>query len=131
MSNDTIIPLVIIAVVIIVLAVFFTLVPVAIWISALASGVRINIFRLISMRLRRITPQRVVNPLIKAHLAGQDVTLQQLENHYLEGGNLSNVVNALIAADRADIDLSFERAAAMDLEGRDVLEVVRQKVHEV
>ncbi|MBU7593633.1 flotillin-like protein FloA [Metabacillus halosaccharovorans] len=111
------------------LGVFFTFVPIALWISALAAGVRISIFTLIGMRLRRVIPSRVVNPLIKAHKAGLGVTTNQLESHYLAGGNVDRVVNALIAAERANIDLTFERAAAIDLAGRDVLEAVQMSVN--
>ncbi len=114
---------------IILLAVFFTFVPVTLWISALAAGVRISIFTLIGMRLRRVIPSRVVNPLIKAHKAGLDVGINQLESHYLAGGNVDRVVNALIAAHRASIELTFERAAAIDLAGRDVLEAVQMSVN--
>ena len=113
----------------IVLAVFFTFVPVALWISALAAGVRVSIFTLIGMRLRRVIPSRIVNPLIKAHKAGLPVTINQLESHYLAGGNVDRVVNALIAAHRANIELSFERCAAIDLAGRDVLEAVQMSVN--
>ena len=113
----------------IVIAVFFTFVPVALWISALAAGVRVSIFTLIGMRLRRVIPSRIVNPLIKAHKAGLPVTINQLESHYLAGGNVDRVVNALIAAHRANIELSFERCAAIDLAGRDVLEAVQMSVN--
>ncbi len=113
----------------IVISVFFTFVPVALWISALAAGVKVSIFTLIGMRLRRVIPSRIVNPLIKAHKAGIDVTINQLESHYLAGGNVDRVVNALIAAHRANIELSFERAAAIDLAGRDVLEAVQMSVN--
>lgn len=114
---------------IIVLAIFFTLVPVTLWISALAAGVRVSILTLIGMRLRRVIPNRIVIPLIKAHKAGLNVEISQLESHYLAGGNVDRVVNALIAAHRANIDLSFERAAAIDLAGRDVLEAVQMSVN--
>ncbi|AHN22536.1 UPF0365 family protein [Lysinibacillus sphaericus] len=113
----------------IVVAVFFTFVPVALWISALAAGVRVSIFTLIGMRLRRVIPSRIVNPLIKAHKAGLPVTINQLESHYLAGGNVDRVVNALIAAHRANIELTFERCAAIDLAGRDVLEAVQMSVN--
>ena len=113
----------------IVLAVFFTFVPVALWISALAAGVRVSIFTLVGMRLRRVIPSRIVNPLIKAHKAGLEVSINQLESHYLAGGNVDRVVNALIAAHRANIELTFERAAAIDLAGRDVLEAVQMSVN--
>ncbi|MGN7476626.1 flotillin-like protein FloA [Solibacillus silvestris] len=113
----------------IILAVFFTFVPVALWISALAAGVRVSIFTLVGMRLRRVIPSRIVNPLIKAHKAGLDVSINQLESHYLAGGNVDRVVNALIAAHRANIELTFERAAAIDLAGRDVLEAVQMSVN--
>ena len=122
--------IVIIVLAFIVLAVFFTFFPIALWISALAAGVKISIFTLVGMRLRRVIPSRIVNPLIKAHKAGLDaVTINQLESHYLAGGNVDRVVNALIAAHRANIDLTFERAAAIDLAGRDVLEAVQMSVN--
>nr|WP_295969475.1 flotillin-like protein FloA [uncultured Bacillus sp.] len=113
----------------ILLAVLFTFVPVMLWISALAAGVKVSIFTLIGMRLRRVIPSRVINPLIKAHKAGIDVATNQLESHYLAGGNVDRVVNALIAAHRANIELTFERCAAIDLAGRDVLEAVQMSVN--
>ncbi|MGX1431301.1 uncharacterized protein YqfA (UPF0365 family) [Cytobacillus horneckiae] len=120
---------VIVILAIIALAVLFTFVPVMLWISALAAGVKVSIFTLIGMRLRRVIPSRVINPLIKAHKAGLDVTTNQLESHYLAGGNVDRVVNALIAAHRANMELSFERSAAIDLAGRDVLEAVQMSVN--
>ncbi len=119
----------IIIAVVILLIVFFSFVPVGLWISALASGVKIRIFTLIGMRIRRIVPARLVNPLIKATKAGLEININKLEAHYLAGGNVDNVINALIAAQRADINLEFERAAAIDLAGRNVLESVRISVN--
>ncbi len=121
--------IVIIGLIVIGLAVLFTFVPVMLWISALAAGVRVGIFTLVGMRLRRVIPNRVVNPLIKAVKAGLGLSTNQLESHYLAGGNVDRVVNALIAAHRANIELSFERAAAIDLAGRDVLEAVQMSVN--
>ncbi|MCP3772010.1 flotillin-like protein FloA [Paenibacillus sp. MZ04-78.2] len=117
------------AVVIIALSIFFTFVPVMLWISALASGVRVGIITLVAMRLRRVIPSRIVNPMIKATKAGLDLTINQLESHFLAGGNVDRVVNALIAAHRANIHLEFERAAAIDLAGRDVLQAVQMSVN--
>ncbi|MBP1930526.1 flotillin-like protein FloA [Ammoniphilus resinae] len=118
-----------VALAVIVISVFFTFVPVMLWISAIASGVSIGIFTLVGMRLRRVIPSRIVNPLIKARKAGLEVTSNQLESHYLAGGNVDRVIDALIAAERANIDLLFERAAAIDLAGRDVLEAVQMSVN--
>lgn len=129
LDAGTIFVLVAVVLGIILLAILFTFVPVMLWISALAAGVRVSIFTLIGMRLRRVIPSRVINPLIKAHKAGLDVSTNQLESHYLAGGNVDRVVNALIAAHRANIDLSFERSAAIDLAGRDVLEAVQMSVN--
>src|SRR5690625_1093997 len=108
-------PIIIIAVILIALAILFTFVPVMLWISALAAGVKVGLFTLVGMRLRRVVPNRVINPLIKAHKAGLTVKTSQLESHYLAGGNVDRVVNALIAAHRANISLPFERGAAIDL----------------
>ncbi|MCX7970761.1 MAG: flotillin-like protein FloA [Negativicutes bacterium] len=111
------------------LSVFLHFVPVGLWISALAAGVNINIFTLIGMRLRRVPPSKIVLPLIKANKAGLPLAVNQLEAHYLAGGNVDRVVDALIAAQRAQIPLAFERAAAIDLAGRDVLEAVQMSVN--
>lgn len=107
----------------------FSFIPVGLWISALAAGVRVGIFTLIGMRLRRVPPAKIVNPLIKADKAGINVSGNQLEAHYLAGGNVDKVVDALIAAERANIPLPFERAAAIDLAGRNVLEAVQMSVN--
>ena len=120
---------IIVAVLIIILAVvFFTVIPVGMWISAVASGVKISIFSLVGMKIRRVKPVKIVSPLIKATKAGIKVTTNQLEAHYLAGGNVDSVVNALIAAERASMDLSFEQASAIDLAGRDVFEAVTMSV---
>lgn len=129
MTPDQFLFIIAIALGLVLLAVFFSFVPVMLWISALASGVPISIFTLIGMRLRRVIPSRVINPLIKAKKAGLDVTTNQLESHYLAGGNVDRVVNALIAAQRANINLTFERCAAIDLAGRNVLEAVQMSVN--
>lgn len=117
------------ALVIIGLAVFFSFFPFMLWISAQASGVRVGIFTLVAMRLRRVVPSRIVNPQIKSSKAGLGLNINQLESHFLAGGNVDRVVNALIAAERANIELGFERAAAIDLAGRDVLQAVQMSVN--
>ncbi len=129
LDSSTIATLVIVGIVIIFLLILLSFVPVMLWISAFASGAHVSIGTLIGMRLRRVIPGRVVNPLIKAKKAGLDVNINQLESHYLAGGNVDRVVNALIAAHRANIDLTFERAAAIDLAGRDVLQAVQMSVN--
>ncbi|WML59692.1 flotillin-like protein FloA [Neobacillus sp. PS2-9] len=128
-GSGTIFIIAVVIIALIFLGILLSFVPVMLWISALAAGVRISIFTLVGMRLRRVTPSRVVNPLIKAHKAGLNVSTNQLESHYLAGGNVDRVVNALIAAHRANIELSFERCAAIDLAGRDVLEAVQMSVN--
>lgn len=118
-----------IAVIFIALTIVLSFVPLGLWISALAAGVKIGIFNLVGMRLRRVPPNKIVNPLIKAVKAGLEVGVNKLEAHYLAGGNVDRVINALIAAQRAEIPLSFERAAAIDLAGRNVLEAVQMSVN--
>ncbi|TFE01109.1 flotillin-like protein FloA [Jeotgalibacillus salarius] len=129
MGTEAITLIIVVVAAVIALSVLFTFVPVALWISALAAGVKVSIFTLIGMRLRRVIPSRVINPMIKAHKAGVDVSINQLESHYLAGGNVDRVVNALIAAQRANIELAFERCAAIDLAGRDVLQAVQMSVN--
>ncbi len=124
------IPLIaVLAVVILILTVFFSVVPVTLWISARASGVKIRLWSLMAMRFRRVVPSRVINPLIQATKAGLDVSVNKMEAHYLAGGNLNRVITALIAAQGASIPLKFEQAAAIDLAGRDVHQAVQMSVN--
>ncbi len=122
-------PVIIVAILVIVLLIVFcTIIPVGMWISAVASGVKISVFSLVGMKLRRVRPAFIVRPMIKATKAGIGVTSNQLEAHLLAGGDVDSVVNALIAAERAGMDLSFEQASAIDLAGRDVFEAVTMSV---
>jgi len=109
---------------------FLYFVPVNLWVTALFSGVRVNLFSdLVGMRLRRVPPIRIVRPLITAHKAGIFVDISHLEAHFLAGGHVEQVINALISADKANINLSFEQATAIDLAGRDVFEAVQVSVN--
>lgn len=111
------------------LGIFLHFVPIGLWISALAADVHVGIFTLVGMRMRRVPPSKIVLPLIKANKAGLNVNVNQLEAHYLAGGNVDKLVDALIASQRAEMTLPFERAAAIDLAGRDVLEAVQMSVN--
>ena len=121
----------VVAIVAAVFFIFFILyfVPIGLFISALASGVRITIIGLIAMRLRKVPPSFIVNAMITASKAGIPVEQDFLEAHYLAGGNVIKVVNALVSADKANIDLTFKDATAIDLAGRDVLEAVQLSVN--
>lgn len=124
-----IVPIVVAVLILILLSIFLTLVPVGLWITAYFSGVKIKMATLIGMRLRRVAPSLIVNPMIKATKAGLEINIDELEAHFLAGGNVNTLVDALIAAQRANIPLEFERAAAIDLAGRNVLEAVQVSVN--
>ncbi len=124
-----IVPIAIATLIVILLSLFFTLVPVGLWVTAYFSGVKIKMATLIGMRLRRVAPSIIVNPMIKATKAGLSIVIDELEAHFLAGGNVNTLVDALIAAQRANIPLEFERAAAFDLAGRNVLEAVQVSVN--
>lgn len=113
---------------IVLIGIFLSFVPLGLWISAISAGVKVSIFSLVGMRLRRVRADKIIRPLIKAQKAGMNVNANQLESHLLSGGRVDNVVDALIAAHRANLDLSFERAAAIDLAGRNVFEAVKMSV---
>jgi len=124
------VPLIILAgAVILFFIILFSIIPIGLWISAIAAGVKVSLTSLVAMRLRRVPPHKIILPLIKADKAGIEVNQNQLEAHYLAGGNVDRVVDALIAADKARIALPFDRAAAIDLAGRDVLDAVRVSVN--
>jgi uncharacterized protein YqfA (UPF0365 family) len=118
--------LILLAVVVLSFILYF--IPVQLWIAAWSSGAPVGIFTLIAMRLRRVPPAVVITSRISAVKAGLDLALNDLEAHYLAGGNVGKTVNALISADKAGIPMTFKRAAAIDLAGRDVLEAVKMSV---
>ena len=117
-----------IIIIVIFLIIFFRFFPLGLWITALFSGVRISIITLLTMRLRRVNPSLIVLNQIKLWKAGLKINSNELEAHYLAGGNPTAVADALIAADKASLDLSFERAAAIDLAGRDLVDAIRTSV---
>ncbi len=121
--------IIIVMAIVVLLSISLSIIPIGLWISALAAGVKTSIFTLIGMRFRRVIPVHVVKPLIKATKAGLSLDANKLEGHTLAGGNVNRVVDALIAAQRADIPLAFERASAIDLAGRDVLKAVQMSVN--
>ncbi len=115
--------------VIILFFLFVWVIPVRLLVAAWSSGAWVGPGELIGMRLRRVSPGKVVNPRIAAVKAGLDLPTNTLESHYLAGGNVERVVNALISADKVGITLDFQQAAAIDLAGRDVLEAVQTSVN--
>ncbi len=114
---------------IIFLFIFLYFVPVNLWITAVFSNVKVGLFELIGMRIRKVPPSIIVNSLITAVKAGLDLTTSELETHYLAGGNVPTVIRALISAEKANISLGFKQATAIDLAGRDVLEAVQMSVN--
>jgi uncharacterized protein YqfA (UPF0365 family) len=121
--------LIVVIAVVFFLSILFSLVPLGLWISAGAAGVKVGLINLVGMRLRRVVPARIIKPKIKATKAGLEVSINELESHYLAGGNVDRVIDALIAAGKAEIPLSFKNAAGIDLAGRNVLEAVKMSVN--
>ena len=125
------ITIIIVAVIILIaLCIFFYYVPFFLWISARVSGVKISLIQLFLMRIRKVPANIIVRAMIEAHKAGlSDVTRDDLEAHYLAGGNVEKVVHALVSAAKANIDLGFKMATAIDLAGRDVFQAVQMSVN--
>ncbi|MBN2853487.1 MAG: flotillin-like protein FloA [Clostridia bacterium] len=114
---------------VILISIIASFVPIGLWISAGAAGVKVGLITLIGMRLRRVSPARIIKPKIKAAKAGLDVSINELESHFLAGGNVDRVIDALIAAQKAEIPLNYKRATGIDLAGRNVLEAVKMSVN--
>jgi uncharacterized protein YqfA (UPF0365 family) len=121
--------IVVIIVAVVALMIIARFIPIGLWITAFASGVRLSFLNLFGMRFRRVDPRQIVLPLIAATKAGLELDVDKLEGHYLAGGNVGRVVAALISADKANIELPFQQAAAIDLAGRDVKEAVETSVN--
>ena len=116
-------------VIILIILLFFIGSYISLWIQALVSGAHVGLLNIVFMRFRKVPPKLIVESKIMAVKAGIDISTDDLESHYLAGGNVGRVVQSLIAADKANIDLKFNRAVAIDLAGRDVLEAVQMSVN--
>jgi len=128
--DSTLINFIIIAIVALaVISLFLRFIPVGLWVTAYFSGVSVGLFTLVGMRFRRVNPQDIIRPQIKATKAGLSLNIDDLEAHHLAGGNINDVIDALIASERANIELPFEQAAAIDLAGRNVFEAVQVSVN--
>jgi uncharacterized protein YqfA (UPF0365 family) len=128
MTNGLVIVLVIVALIVLVLvavvANFLML-----WLQALTSGSHVSFWALIGMKIRKVYPRIIVLTRIQSVKAGLDISTDELETHYLSGGQPRNVVNAMIAAHRAGINLPWDTACAIDLAGRDILDAVNTSVN--
>lgn len=128
--DTNLVPTIIIGILILsIISLFFRFIPIGLWITAYFSGVKVGLFTLVGMRFRRVNPQEIIRPQIKATKAGLDLSINELEAHLLAGGNVNDVIDALIASERAEIALTFEKAAAIDLAGRSVFEAVQVSVN--
>ena len=125
---DTLNPIFLVFGAIIIFFIFLYFIPVNLWITAIFSGVRVGLFELVFMRIRKVPPGLIVRALITATKAGLKITSTDLETHYLAGGDVINVINAMISAEKANIVLDFKQATAIDLAGRDVLDAVKMSV---
>jgi uncharacterized protein YqfA (UPF0365 family) len=121
--------LMLLLVVIIIVMFFFVASSLSLWVQALVSGAKVGLFNIVFMKFRKVPPKLIVKAKIMAVKAGIAITTDELESHFLAGGDVMRVVQALIAADKANIDLKFKRAAAIDLAGRNVLEAVQMSVN--
>jgi uncharacterized protein YqfA (UPF0365 family) len=99
------------------------------YVRALVSGASVSLLDLIGMRLRKVTAVGIVNSRIQASRAGINVSTQEMESHYLAGGDVQRVINAMIAANKANIELTWKTATAIDLAGRDILDAVQTSVN--
>lgn len=119
----------VILVIVAIVLLFFIGSSISLWVQSLVSGARVGIFNIVFMRFRKVPPKLIVTSKIMAVKAGLEISTNDLESHFLAGGNVSRVVQALIAADKANMNLLFNRSAAIDLAGRDVLEAVQMSVN--
>lgn len=100
------------------------------WLQAFLSKTRVNLFAIVAMRFRKVNSTVIVFNLIRLVKAGiTGITTDDLESHYLAGGNVGNVVSAIIAANKARIELDWGVATAIDLAGRDILDAVNTSVN--
>ena len=78
---------------VLILVVLNYFVPLGLWLTAYFSDVPVSLATMIGMRLRKVPPSGIINPLINATKAGLDLKVGEMEAHFLAGGNVDRVVN--------------------------------------
>lgn len=114
--------------IILIVVIIFAIVPVNVWTKSLLSNAYIPARKLVGMKLRNVDVSLIVGCYINAKKAGVNISIQDLETHYMAGGNIERVVEALIVAHGAKINLSVDNAKAIDLANRDILLAVQNCV---
>lgn len=129
MSTGAMVTLIVLgAVLVATIVVILCVVPLRLWFRALVSGSHVSMSRLIGMKVRKVKMNDIVLSYISARKAGLKIDIDELETHYMAGGNVDRVVKAMISAHSANIDINIQTAKAIDLAGRDVYEAVRTSV---
>lgn len=119
---------IILGVVIVFVAIYIAMVPMKVWIRTLVSGCHIPMYKLIGMRLRKLDCKLIIDNYILAQKAGLDITISDLETHFMAGGHIDKLVDALISAHSAKLNLTLEQAIAIDLADRDVVKAVQTSI---
>jgi uncharacterized protein YqfA (UPF0365 family) len=104
----------------------------SVWLRARLAGAPVSMLNLVAMRLRQVPYALMTDARVTARKAGIDLTIDEIEAHFLAGGNVIPTIQALIAAEKAGIVLNWNRACAIDLatkgSGKSVVEAVRTSV---
>lgn len=93
----------------------------------LYSEAEIDFCSYLKMKFLRVPPQMTAEVFCSMKDAGILVNLEQLQAHFLSGGDLNLIAKSLIAAKNAGVTLDFQEAAAMDLGAKEKLEIEIQK----
>ena len=107
--------------------IFLYFVPVNLWITAVFSGIHVDLFQLIFMRIRKTPPQLIIHSLISLQKAGINISIEDLETHFLAGGNIDKITKGMIKAKNSGQTLNWQEAATIDLSGNDIEYYLRKK----
>lgn len=103
------------------------------WLRARIANAPVSFTTLLAMWLRGVPNALIVDTRITAAKAGIQINTDELEAHFLAGGEVTHVVLSLIAAAKAGIPLDYNRACAIDLAckgtSKTVLEAVRTSIN--
>ncbi len=108
---------------------FCVLVPVKEYFKCLFSKCHVGAVTLRAMKMRNLPCSLITEWYIYSRHTGLNISIKDLEGHYGSGGNLQNVVSGLVYAQNASVDLSFDSAKTLDLEGRDIKNIIEECIN--
>lgn len=115
--------------IILALTIYACFVPLKSWFTALFSGVYIPSWTMISFKNKRLDIDKIIDALSISKKSKLGISLQDIVNIFISGGDGLEVIRAIKLATDAKIYLDLQLASAIELSSHRVVEIVNESIN--